>query len=285
MSMPPQAPPTCYNHHDRVAGAVCRRCGRPICPECMREAPVGWQCNSCVREGHKTSPVIRWRPRPAGGLGRTRVTPAVIVLIVINVVAYLWESNHGITNAFEAKYFIVPALVHSELYTLITSAFLHLNTTHILLNMVTLAIIGSPVEAEIGPVRFSMLYLLAALGGSVGFYLLAPANEAGAGASGAIFGLMGAYLVLSRLRGWEVQTIVALLVVNALYSLSPGIAWQDHLGGFVAGCVGCFSMMWRPSRSRPTSEVTEAVQALTASIAMLVAMGLLLQIPPGHVNL
>jgi membrane associated rhomboid family serine protease len=209
----------------------------------------------------------------------------VIALIVINVVAYLWESNHGLTNAFEAKYFIVPELVHSELYTLITSAFLHLNTTHILLNMITLAIIGSPVEAEIGPVRFSMLYLLAAVGGSVGFYLLAPANEAGAGASGAIFGLMGAYFVLGRLRGWELRTIVALLVINALYSLSPGIAWQDHLGGFVAGCVACFAMMWRPPRSRPVSEVTEAVQALAASLALLVVMGLLLQIPPGHVNL
>ncbi|MDA8045542.1 MAG: rhomboid family intramembrane serine protease, partial [Actinomycetota bacterium] len=228
---PPTAPPACYAHPDRVAGSVCRRCGRPICPECMREAPVGWQCSTCVRHDARTSPVTRWRPSGVnrhGRLGNSRLTPVTVALIVVNVIAYVYERQH-LTYSFEVKYFLVPMLVHQHWYALITSAFLHASVTHILLNMISLAIVGPAVEAEIGPVRFLILYLMSALGGSVGFYLLAPQNEAGVGASGAIFGLMGAYFVVARLRRWPTQQILALLVINALFSFSGGIAWQDHL--------------------------------------------------------
>lgn len=291
MSAPePVAPPRCYAHPDRAAGSVCRRCGRPICPDCMREAPVGWQCPSCVREGARTSPVVRWQPSRSPGsmgrLGRTRITPVVIGLILVNVVAYLYEQRH-LTFGFEAKYFLVPALVHTHWYSLITSAFLHANGMHILLNMVSLAIVGPPVEAEMGKVRFLALYLLAAVGGSVGFYLLAPPDTAGVGASGAIFGLMGAYLVIARLRGWETRTILVLLVVNALYSFSGGIAWQDHLGGLVTGSLVALGLMWTPGhrRSAGPSDMAQVVQGLAVVIAGAVVLGLLVQIPPGHVNL
>ena len=287
MSIPePQTAPRCYAHPDRVAGSVCRRCGRPICPDCMREAPVGWQCSSCVREGARRSPVVRWRPSTAGGrLGNTRVTPVVIALIVINVVAYLYEIHHR-TYSFESKYFLVPALVHSHWYSLISSAFLHdpNNVAHILLNMVSLAIVGPPVEAEVGRVRFLVLYMLAAVGGSVGFYLLAPANSVGVGASGAIFGLLGAYFVIARLRGWPTQQVVALLVINVLYSFSGGIAWQAHLGGLVVGALAALGLMWTPGRVGRPSEVAQAVQGLAVAIAGAVVLGLLVQIPPGHVN-
>lgn len=288
VSMPePVAPPRCYSHPDRAAGSICRRCGRPICSDCMREAPVGWQCSSCVREGHRTSPVVRWRPGPGGmgRLGRTRVTPVVIALIVVNVVAYLYEQKH-LNTAFELKYFLYPALVHTHWYTLITSAFLHANGTHILFNMVSLAIVGPPVEAEIGRVRFTALYLLSAVGGAVGYYLLAPADVPGIGASGAIFGLMGAYFVLARLRGWETRSILALLVINALYSFTGGIAWQDHLGGVVTGLLVTLGLMWSPGRRyRQPSEVAQFVQGLAVVIAGSLVLGLLVQIPPGHVNL
>lgn len=280
------APPACYVHGDRTAGAVCRRCGRPICPECMREAPVGWQCSNCVKEDSRTSPVARWRPQSAAGrLGRTRMTPAVIALIVINVIVFLYEERQGFTLRLEERYWLIPLLVHSRLYTLVTSAFMHLSVEHILLNMITLAIVGPAVEAEIGPFRFVALYLVSAIGGSVGYYLLAPDNVAGAGASGAIFGLMTAYLVLARLRGWETQTITVLLVINILFSFTGGVAWQDHLGGLVTGAVTCLGMMWAPHSSRRPSTTTQVVQALGASAGMLVVLGLLLQIPPGHVNL
>ena len=94
---PPAAPPACYAHPDRVAGSVCRRCGRPICPECMREAPVGWQCATCVRQDSRSAPVTRWRPSPvgrSGRLGNSRITPMTVALIVVNVIAYLYEQRH-----------------------------------------------------------------------------------------------------------------------------------------------------------------------------------------------
>ena len=210
----------------------------------------------------------------------------MVLLILANVVVYSYESHHP---AFEAKYSLVPLYVHysGRWYELITSAFLHANSTHILLNMFSLFIIGPPVEREMGRVRFLFLYMIAAIGGSVGFYLLAPANEAGLGASGAIFGLFGAYFVIAKLRGWPTQQILVLLVINGLYSFSGGIAWQDHLGGLVAGSLAALGMMWTPGRGGNrlrASETTQLVQGAAVVIAAAVLFGLLLQIAPGHVN-
>jgi membrane associated rhomboid family serine protease len=276
----PPAPPLCYTHPGRPAGAVCRRCGRPICPDCMREAPVGWQCAACVHEGHRQAPVVRWRPQGgAGRLGRTRVTPVVIALIAVNVVAFVFEERAHFDEYLVAHYFLVPDLVHQRPLMLITSAFLHVSVVHILLNMATLAIVGPAVEAEVGSPRFALLYLLAALGGSVGFYLLAPANEAGAGASGAIFGLMGAYFVLARMRGWETQTITVLLVVNIAFSFSGGIAWQAHLGGLVTGVLVTLGLVWHPAGlGRPTA-VAQGVQAVAVAVAAVAVLAALLQVP------
>lgn len=285
----PEAPaaPTCYSHPDRVAGAICRRCGRPICPECMREAPVGWQCATCVRADSRTTPVIRWRPSRTGGgvgsLGNSRITPVVVALIAVNVAAYLYEQGHR-TFAFDTKYFLYPVLVHTHWYMLITSAFLHVGPTHLLLNMFSLAIVGPAVEAEVGRLRFLAVYLLSAVGGSVGYYLLAPANQPGIGASGAIFGLLGAYVVIAKLRGWPLQQIVALLVINVLYSFSGNIAWQAHLGGLVTGTVVCFGLMWTPGRPGRVSETAQLVQGLAVVIAGAILLALLVQIPPGHIN-
>jgi membrane associated rhomboid family serine protease len=142
-----------------------------------------------------------------------------------------------------------PIGVHfyHQWYRLITSAFLHANAEHILFNMIMLAIVGPPVEAELGKARFLLLYLLGALGGSVGSYLLGPPNEVGIGASGAIFGVMGAYFVIARRRGWEVRSIVALIAINlALSFISPLIDWRDHLGGLVVGTLVCFGMLASP---------------------------------------
>lgn len=212
-----------------------------------------------------------------------RVTPVVIALIVINVVVYLYEENHP---AFELKYSLIPFYVHygHRWYELITSAFLHANATHILLNMLSLAIIGPPVEREMGRLRFLLLYMLAAVGGSIGYYLLAPSNQPGLGASGAIFGLLGAYFVIARLRGWPTQQILILLVINVLYSFSGGIAWQAHLGGLVVGSLAALGLMWAPRRGGRPSEMAQMVQGLAVAIAGAVVLGVLAQLPPGHVN-
>lgn len=282
MSTEPVAPPRCYVHSDRAAGSVCRRCGRPICPECMREAPVGWQCRACM------TPSTNWRPRGIGRLGNTRITPMVIALIAVNVAVYLWEQGSPLSR--ESRFALWPFGVHfdHQWYRLITAAFLHANTEHILFNMITLAIVGPPVEAEIGRTRFVALYLLAALGGSACSYLLGPVNEVGLGASGAIFGVMGAYYVLARRRRWEVRSISALVVINLVISFAtPGIDWRAHIGGLVVGALVCLGFVVAP-RGAVTSHGSGFVQLVQASavvIAVAIALGLLVQLPPGHVNL
>ncbi len=283
----PQEVPSCYTHPGRVAGAVCRRCGRPICPDCMREAPVGWQCPSCVRQGARISPSVRWQPRRRGTLGATKLTPFVVALIVVNAAIYGYEAGHP---AFEERFWLVPFEVHymGRWYQLITSAFLHASVEHIALNMITLAIVGPPVEVAIGRLRFGVVYLLAAFGGGVAFYLLAPVNDAGLGASGAIFGVMGAYYVLARSRGWETQTITVLLVINLVFSFSvPGIAWQAHLGGIIVGAAACAGLLARgrrPAGITPTG-VAVNLQALIVLIVGVAALAALSALPPGQVHL
>ncbi|MBV9661233.1 MAG: rhomboid family intramembrane serine protease [Acidimicrobiales bacterium] len=282
----PIAPPRCYMHDDRVAGSICRRCGRPICPDCMREAPVGWQCTRCVREGARLSPTIRWRPRSPGRLGATRITPVVVALIVVNVVIFIWEETNLIQA--ENRFGIWPYGVHyrHQWYRLITNAFLHTGPEHIILNMLTLAIIGPAVEAEIGPVRFLAVYLLSAVGGAVCFELVAPINHSGVGASGAIFGVMGAYYVLARLRHWDVQSITGLLVINVIFSFAvPGVGWQTHLGGLVVGGAVCFGLVVTPRSWGRPSELVQVVQGLAVLIASAAVLGLLATLPVGHVNL
>ena len=263
----------------------------------MHEAPVGWQCTSCVRAGAAASPTLRWRPGAARGVGRlgnTRITPVVTTLIAINVVVYLWETRHF--NSTVDRFAMWPDGVHfyGQWYRLITGAFLHANIEHILFNMVTLAIVGPPVEAEVGRVRFVALYMLSALGGSVGSYLLSRPDVAGIGASGAIFGVMGAYFVLARMRRWETRTILALIAINLFIGFtSPNIDWRAHLGGMVVGAVTCAGLMVVPGRGRaaadgspaPPSEVAQIVQGVAVVVAVGVALGLLVMLPPGHVNL
>lgn len=282
----PQAPPRCYVHRDRLAGSVCRRCNRPICPECMREAPVGWQCTSCVRQGSRVSPTIRWRPRAPGRLGNTRITPVVVVLIVVNVAFFVWEQTN--LDSIVSRYALWPIGIYTyhQWYRLVLAAFLHANFEHIFFNMLTLAIVGPPVEAELGRVRFSALYLTAALGGSVASYLLSNANEVGLGASGAIFGVMGAYFVLARRRRWDTSAILGLIILNLVISFADTqIDWRAHIGGLATGVLVAAGFSRPPGGVHWTGAVAEVARGAGVVTAAVVALVLLSLLPPGHVNL
>jgi membrane associated rhomboid family serine protease len=214
------------------------------------------------------------------------MTPAVIALIVVIVVVFLWEETN-IARA-EQRFELWPYGVHyrHQWYRLVTSTFLHAGWEHIILNMITLAIVGPAVEAEIGAVRFLAVYLLSAVGGSVAFEILANPASTAVGASGAIFGVMGAYYVLARLRRWDVQTISALLVINIIYSFAvPGIGWQAHLGGLIAGGAVCLGLVATPRSWGPRpSELVQVVQGAAVVIASVAILALLAMVPVGHVN-
>jgi len=240
---PVQAEPVCPRHPDRVSYVRCQRCSRPTCPECQRPAAVGVQCIDCVREGQKSMRA----PRTQFGASVSQDGRPVVTMTIIAICVAVWLMQK-VSDQVTAQLAFVPALGASEPWRFLTAAFAHSpgNLLHILFNMYALWIIGQYLEPMLGRVRFAALYLVSALGGSVSFLLLAtPLTPAGlpssswvtavVGASGAVFGLFGALIVLNRHLGRSSRQLYVLLVINAVIGFVPGIAWQAHVGGFLTG--------------------------------------------------
>lgn len=267
---------------------VCARCDRPICTECMMSAAVGWQCPECTSAGAKQSrhvPAFTHTSRGRTGVvGSTNPTPLVLTIIGINVVVFFLE-RFGKDAYVINKYALWPIGVHyqHQYYRAFTAMFLHANFQHILFNMIALLIVGPAVEVLLGKARFLVLYLLAGLGGSVASYLLSPANIAGLGASGAIMGVMGAYVVVGLRRRLPIAPVVGLLVINLLIGFSGSIDWRAHLGGLAVGALLAFLYDYAGDlRDRTTAMVL----TVGSSVVVFVVLGLLLTgVAPGHVNL
>jgi membrane associated rhomboid family serine protease len=226
---------TCYRHDDRRAGVRCQRCERPICPSCMVQASVGFQCPECVRGGGTR--VIR-----AGQLvTRPLVTQAIIA---INVVVFLVQLSEGGSlgragRLIDDYALFGPAVEDGEWWRLVTAGFLHVGIMHVAFNMLILYRLGEMLEPALGRIRFSVLYLASLLAGSAGALLLSPDTNT-VGASGAVFGLLGAAVVGYRRRGVDpLQTdIGSLLVINVILTfVIPRISIGGHLGGLVGGAL------------------------------------------------
>jgi len=238
---------TCYRHPSRETGVSCSNCGRPICPDCMTPTPVGMRCPECARQ--------RTKVKTMRSISGSQGFAATQVLIAINVLIFLaegtsvytfasgagpssWPLNHG----FLAAPFVGP--LH-QYYRLLTSGFLHLDFLHIGSNMLVLYFVGRMLEPAIGRVRFVAIYFVSLFAGSLGALLLSP-DSATVGASGAIFGLMGAAFVELRARGinpWEAG-IGGLIVINIVFSLSiSGISIGGHIGGLIGGALT--AMIWQ----------------------------------------
>ncbi|TDD93429.1 rhomboid family intramembrane serine protease [Actinomadura rubrisoli] len=259
---PETSVPTCYRHPGRETYVRCTRCDRYICPECMRDAAVGHQCVECVAEGNRG--VRRARPHTALGVrGASSSVPVVTYsLIGVCVLAYLAElsSWRFITDFMMVGQGVLPngkivGVAEGEWYRLFTSMFLHqrggsFGITHILFNMWALWALGPALEQVLGRWRFLALYGLAGLGGSVLLYLVDPGNSA-VGASGAIFGLFGAFFVIGRKLGGQVGPIVFLLVINLVLTFSvDGISWEGHIGGLVVGAALAVAFAYAPAARR-----------------------------------
>ena len=224
-------PATCHRHQNRITYLRCSRCGRHICAECSRDSPVGQRCPECAGA---TTRVV-----PARSI-RSGMTPAVLVIILVSVAAYLAQRMN---TRFTIDYAHITAAVRAgEWWRVITATFLHStgSIVHILFNMYALYLFGPHIERRAGTVRFVALYLASAVAGGVAFQYL---SEGGAvGASGAIFGLFGAVLVGTYpLRhtpagAARFRQLLLLLAINlALPLLVSGIAWEAHVGGLLAG--------------------------------------------------
>jgi membrane associated rhomboid family serine protease len=214
----------------------------------MTSASVGFQCPECLRAGQASVRAPRGTP-PVRAAGR-RWGVVTLTLIGLNVAVFVATAvSAGIAGASPldnqlSPLFddlrLAPALVQfgGEDWRLLTAAFLHIGIAHLALNMLALLLFGSELERALGRWRYLAVYLLSALGGSVAIQLFGDPFVAVAGASGAIWGLMGAFAVLAFTQRGDVRGIVTLLVLNlAISVLVPGISLLGHLGGLVAGFV------------------------------------------------
>lgn len=252
---PVSAPPVCPRHPDRIAYVRCQRCGRPTCPECQRPAAVGIQCVDCVRDAAANQRPARtaFGGRVTGG--RPVVTLSLIGLCVLSFVLQL--AAPGWTQALA----FVPLLGESEPWRFLTSAFLHstggsFGIMHIAFNMIALWSVGPFLEQSLGRWRYLALYLLSAVGGSVMYLLLSSPTDLSwytylVGASGAVFGLFGAVLVVLRRVGRSAGGIIGVLVINGVLGfVIPGVAWQAHLGGAVVGAALGAAFAYAPRERR-----------------------------------
>ncbi len=253
----------CYRHNDRETGVSCSNCGRPICPDCMTTTPVGMRCPECSRERTKVHTAQTLRAGP-------RLTP---VLIGICVLVYLGGMLGG-PQLQIAGVLYGPAVAEGEYWRLITAGFLHGGIGHLFLNMFSLWILGSLIEPAIGTARFAIIYFASLLTGSLGALLLQP-DAFTVGASGAIFGLMGAAFIILRERGMNIMESGLGIWIGlnlVLTFVIPGISIGGHLGG-LAGGVLCAAAMFGTGRSeRPPVAVGNGMAISVGVLAVIAAV-------------
>jgi len=277
--------PTCYRHPDRESYIRCQRCERPICPDCMRDASVGFQCPSCVAEGARTTRQAR---TAYGGKRPTNAAITSIALIVVNVGVWLsivvtggrssvlvdqlallvrgrceetggggyYPSAPEQACNLQGGVTWVSGVSDGAWWQLATSTFTHVEIWHLAFNMLALGFLGPQLEMAIGRARFLALYLLSGLAGSAMVYWFTGEQVQTLGASGAVFGLMGALLVVAVKVGGNVSQIGVWLLIYAFITFSlPNSSWQGHRGGFLGGLLIAAVLVYAPRQHRTTWQV------------------------------
>ena len=255
---------TCYRHPDRETGVRCQRCERPICPACLVPAPVGVQCVECVR---------RFRSRSVAPSARSLARSASVTTALITVNVVVWLAGlvlSGGSGLFTGSPLAGIAglsaqpVAAGDWWRAITAGFLHSGLIHLGLNMAVLYMLGPAVEGALGRVRFTVLYFTALITSSLGALLLSPGTFT-VGASGAIFGLMGAIVVGQRAAGidpWR-SGILTWIVINLVFTLVvPGVSIGGHLGGLAGGLIAG-ALLFR--RSLPPPAAIAGCLALAAA--------------------
>ncbi|WP_436493020.1 rhomboid family intramembrane serine protease [Actinokineospora sp. HUAS TT18] len=248
--------PACVRHPGRPTGLRCTRCDRPACPECLVEAAVGFQCVDCVRQGTRE---VR-RPTTVAGAEVSDKVVLVPALIAVNVAMFVITValaqdlfNNERSDFFQALVSYIPSTADGQWWRPITSGFLHYGPVHLLLNMVSLWFLRD-IELLLGRARFAILYFLSMLGGDAAGYLFDDLGTRSAGASGAVYGLLGALLVavirLKRDRH-TLMVVLGILAINIAFSLRvPNISLSAHLGGLAVGLIVTAALIYAPAARR-----------------------------------
>jgi membrane associated rhomboid family serine protease len=261
--------PVCYRHPGRQTYVSCVRCGRPACPDCLRPAAVGHQCVDCIRQGNQGARQAAGRFGGTVTSGAARVTMTLIGINVLLYVVLLAKPSLADDWAIYGG-----GVATGQWYRLFTAAFLPptggLGIIDIAFNMWALYIVGPAVERMLGPARYLTVYLVSALGGNVLYYLITKPDQGALGASGAIFGLFGAWFVLARRLRMDARPVVMLIVLNLVISFVGAnyIAWQAHVGGLVAGGLLTAAFAYAPRKNRTAIQVA-------ATVAILVVMAVI----------
>ena len=277
--------PTCYRHPDRETWIRCQRCDKSICPDCMRDAAVGFQCPDCVKQANKGS-----RQNRAMYGGERSADPRLTSYVLIGINAVVWlmiAATGGRLSRVVELLALAPTgtcgststpnqyypgiddaavcvgatsgdgvwqagVADGAWWQLLSSAFTHVEIWHVAMNMFALFIFGPALEGIIGRVRFLAVYLVSGVASSVVVLYLASPDSSTVGASGALFGLLGALLVVAkkaRLNSqWLMQNLVVAVVITVVgWRL---ISWQGHLGGFIGGVVAAAIIAYAPKSSR-----------------------------------
>jgi membrane associated rhomboid family serine protease len=268
-----EAPRYCYRHPDRETGLSCSECGRPICYECMTPAPVGLRCPEHAGKAQGIRRVAQVAEKTATGVGSRRMNAVTMALIAINVAVAVVEL--GINGSFTNNKVFVKGLLwgpfvsNGDWWRLVTAMFLHANILHLAVNMYSLYYVGSVLEQVIGRWRFLLLYFASGVAGSAGALVWSPTQPT-VGASGAIFGILGALFVLER-RGTIASggQIAMLIVFNLVitFALSSFISVGGHVGGLIGG----IALMWLLLQFRRSAAYSVAATVAIVAISVVVA--------------
>lgn len=257
----------CYRHPKRQSFVLCQRCGRTICSDCQTPAAVGVHCPECMKEARDSAP----RRKPAvvtafrSGTDAPVVTWTIIALCIVIYIAQL-VSRGAVGDAL----FYHPLLTETQPWRMITSLFAHSESSflHIIFNMYSLLVIGPLLERAVGHLRFLALYLLSGLGGSIAVLLIDPRIGV-LGASGAIFGLLGAFFIINRhLGGNNLQLLIVIGLNLVIGFVIPNIAWQAHIGGLITG--GIVALVYL--RTRRQNQRNEQILLLAGVLIGLIVI-------------
>lgn len=224
------------------------------------------QCVDCVNEGARTVRQARTSAGAVVSTGRPIITQVMIALNVLAYVVTVFQSGSPMNNQraglFTATSMIPELTANGEWWRILTSGFMHFGLIHLALNMAALFVVGPVVEQELGKLRYSAVYFLSLLGGSAAAFYFGTVCQQLAGASGAVFGLMGALLIVFKRQKRDISTIVVIVGINLVSNLFTNASLLGHLGGFVIGGLLTLAMVKAPQKNRNLYQIGAVSVAL-----------------------
>ena len=277
--------PVCYRHPDKETWIRCQRCEKPICPDCMRDASVGFQCPDCVKEGARST---RQGKAVYGGKRLTGNPMATtFALIAANLVGFFAIRSGGgrvldalalLPQSSTRGFQEVEGVSGGAYWQVLTSAFSHYDVLHLGFNMLALYFLGPMLEQVLGRPRFLAVYFVSAFTASAAVMLLSNPNSQTLGASGSIFGLMGALVVVAFKVKADLRQILFWLGLNLVFTFynTGSISWQGHLGGLLGGALTAAIIVYAPRKRREVIQWTGIALVLVVALVVIAAQAVVL---------